>query len=419
MRKSFATVLVGLASAIAALLITLPAAARNVSCPLSQVNCIVFLPLGDLPGGNFRSEVYALTPDGMVAAGLSDSAAAPASGEAFRWEGGMMEALGSLPGGSTTSSAAGIQNSSTGEWVVGASSSTQTGSSALEAFLYSGADATFTGLGSLPGGTDQSAANALAVIQPTVVVGQSSSSASGANSTEAFAFYTEDNTLTALGSLPGGLYSSSASALNAVGTIIVGSSSSAASGVNATEAFRWEDGHMEGLGFLAGGLDSSAALAINNAGSLIAGASSSAASGTNSREAFLWEEGIFTPLGDLPAGPHDSAALAISTRGIVVGRGHTEAGPRAFIWTAEAGIRDLRDVFEEASGSDLGLWQLHEATAISASGRVIAGNGLNENNLPEAWILSLPEPGAGMLTSGALACLALMARRNRHPGPSR
>ena len=143
----------------------------------------------------------------------------------------------------------------------------------------------------------------------------------------------------------------------------------------------------------------------------------SAASGTNSREAFLWEEGIFTPLGDLPAGPHDSAALAISTRGIVVGRGHTEAGPRAFIWTAEAGIRDLRDVFEEASGSDLGLWQLHEATAISASGRVIAGNGLNENNLPEAWILSLPEPGAGMLTSGALACLALMARRHRHPRP--
>ena len=279
-----------------------------------------------------------------------------------------MEALGSLPGGSTTSSAAGIQKSSTGEWIAGASSSTQSGSSALEAFLYSGADATFTGLGSLPGGTNQSAANALAVIRPTVVVGQSSSSASGANSTEAFAFYTEDNTLTALGSLPGGLYSSSASALNAVGTIIVGSSSSAASGVNATEAFRWEDDHMEGLGFLEGGLDSSAALAINNAGTLIAGASSSAASGTNSREAFLWEEGVFTPLGDLPAGPHDSAALAISTRGIVVGRGHTEAGPRAFIWTAEAGIRDLRDVFEEASGSDLGLWQLHEATAISASG---------------------------------------------------
>ena len=52
---------------------------------------------------------------------------------------------------------------------------------------------------------------------------------------------------------------------------------------------------------------------------------------------------------------------------------------------------------------------------ISASGRIIAGNGLNESNQPEAWILSLPEPGAETLAILALACLAMLQRSRALP----
>ena len=414
MRDSVSGLSLWVALAAAATFAAPPALARSGDCPLTQLSCVVFIPLGDLSGGSFRSEVYGVSQDGWVAVGLSNSTAAPSSGEAFRWEASVMEALGSLPGGSATSRATGIQKTGSSEWIVGDASSSSTGSNSREAFLYSAEDATFTGLGSLPGGSNQSGANTLAAIQPPIVVGQSSSADAGSNGSEAFIFHGEDDLMSGLGSLPGGLFSSSASSVSAVGSVVVGASSSAASGVNATEAFRWEAGDMEGLGFLSGGLDSSSALAVNSAGDLIVGSSSSEASGTNASEAFLWQGGAMQGLGDLPGGSYDSAALAVSRRGVVVGRGHTEAGPRAFIWSTEDGIRDLRDVFETASGTDLGLWQLHEATAISASGRIVAGNGLNSNNLPEAWILSLPEPGAAWLPAVALACLAALARRRGH-----
>ena len=162
-------------SAVAAVvtLAAFPCLAQRTACPLSDVDCVIFIPLGDLTGGNYRSEVYGLSQDGLVAVGLSDSNGAPSSGEAFRWENGTMEALGSLPGGSTTSRANGVRRVENDEWIVGASSSSATGSSGLEAFLYSTLDASFTAVGFLAGGSSQSSAAAIAAVNTAVVVGQS------------------------------------------------------------------------------------------------------------------------------------------------------------------------------------------------------------------------------------------------------
>ncbi len=111
-----------------------------------------------------------------------------------------------------------------------------------------------------------------------------------------------------------------------------------------------------------------------------------------------------------------SGTWVVATDGsVVVGRGTAAAGPRAFIWKPGEGMRSLREVFEEISGTDLGTWKLEEATAISHDGRVVAGNGRNPDNQPEAWVLTLPEPTAIDLQCAVLLALAGLARA-RQPG---
>jgi probable HAF family extracellular repeat protein len=83
--------------------------------------------LGDLPGESFFSQPYAVSSDGSVVVGWSDSAAV-AGYEAFRWtEGGGMAGLGVLPG--FTSSLA--YGASTGGSIVVGKSSDMTGSAAF------------------------------------------------------------------------------------------------------------------------------------------------------------------------------------------------------------------------------------------------------------------------------------------------
>lgn len=62
--------------------------------------------LGDLPGGNFSSNAYGLSPDGSIVVGSSSVAA---GFEAFRWTAaGGMQGLGDLPGGRHDSTAQGV-----------------------------------------------------------------------------------------------------------------------------------------------------------------------------------------------------------------------------------------------------------------------------------------------------------------------
>lgn len=113
--------------------------------------------LGDLPGGDQYSEGAAISSDGRTVVGGSSSAASQAGGapfldfEAFRWREatGVMEALGDLPGGSYYSFATGV--SADGNVVVGGSSSAASGISDLEAFIWTPSSG-MVGLGDLPGG---------------------------------------------------------------------------------------------------------------------------------------------------------------------------------------------------------------------------------------------------------------------------
>src|SRR5262249_9420946 len=69
--------------------------------------------------------------------------------------------------------------------------------------------------------------------------------------------------------------------------------------------------------------------------------------------------------------------------------------PRAFIWDAQHGLRDLNVVLPEM-GLNLGNWLLNEARGISANGRVIVGTGTNPSGNTEAWRVDLgplPCPG--------------------------
>src|SRR4051812_26607409 len=75
--------------------------------------------------------------------------------------------------------------------------------------------------------------------------------------------------LTPLGDLPGGTFSSQANAISGDGLVVVGRSAST-NGTN--EAFRWTSaGGMTGLGDLPDGTFSSIAFGVNNDGSVVVG----------------------------------------------------------------------------------------------------------------------------------------------------
>ena len=70
---------------LAAGLVVLVAPARSLAS-----DAATFVSLGDLPGGDFHSVAWGVSPEGSVVVGMSNSLAGP---EAFRWEDGVMAGL--------------------------------------------------------------------------------------------------------------------------------------------------------------------------------------------------------------------------------------------------------------------------------------------------------------------------------------
>ncbi len=152
---------------------------------------------------------------------------------AFRWTDGTMSPLGRLDG--DVGSWAGAVSGDGG--VVVGYSETLPGQE-LEAFQWT-EQGGMIGLGDLPGGTFNSVATAVSG-NGLVVVGTGRSEASG-NGPEAFA-WTEAGGMVALGDLPGGEYRSSASAVSADGSVIVGTSR-IGEGAASSRAFIWDQLH--------------------------------------------------------------------------------------------------------------------------------------------------------------------------------
>ena len=104
-----------------------------------------FQGLGDLPGGDFSSQAFAVSGDGSVIVGQGNSGGFVA--EAFRWtQATSMVAMGDLPGGVFSSTAFGVSDD--GLVIVGGGIS----ASGQEAFRWTQATG-MVGLGDLPGGS--------------------------------------------------------------------------------------------------------------------------------------------------------------------------------------------------------------------------------------------------------------------------
>jgi len=383
---------------------------------------VQFIPFGDLEGAEFSSAAEGVSRDGQVAVGVGTSTASGSGGrEAQKW--GALDGsvgLGSIDdnGGAYWSYARGASNDGTS--IVGASRSSFSTGNSTEAFLWTAESDEMVGLGDLVGGAIRSDAYAISG-DASIIVGSSSSTASGANWDEAF-LWTEEGAMQALGFLGGTGGSKSASlGISSDGMVVVGESTSAESGANRREAFRWtEEGAMEALGFLdfsVAGNNTSRANAASIDGLVIVGASVSADSrSTDSVEAFRWEDDSMLALGDLAGGSFMSEALATNNTGnMIVGVSSSSAGDEAFIWDATNGMRSLKAVLEDA-GIDLSNWDLTRATGISGGGLRIVGWGVNPSGNDEGWVAILPEPTSTTLGLAAVLTLAVTAGRRRERG---
>lgn len=393
---------------------SLGAAALVVLNPALVWASPMFMGLGFLPGGSLRSAAAAVSADGSVVVGWSSSADSAADdgydNEAFRWSSTTgMVGLGDLAGGEFASSATAV--SADGTVVVGSGAA----GTEFEAFRWTQATG-LVGLGDLPGGSPRSEAFGVSA-DGTIVVGYSGSTASlDSGYYEAFR-WTESTGIMGLGDLPGGTFASSAAAVSADGSMIVGDSFSIflESPDGRAEGFQWTQASgMVGLGELAGGELYSTATDVSADGSIVVGQSSSGPFPTY--EAVIWDNGGITGLGDLPGGRFISVARAVSGDGsVVVGSADTGAVPAydnntAFIWDSLNGMRALQDVLQSEYGLDLSGWWLLDAKDISDDGRTIVGVGINPSGDTEAWIAVIPEPATGTLLSFSLALLSLTRR---------
>ena len=328
-----------------------------------------FTPVGDLPGGSFFSECFAVSRDGKYVCGASSIGA---NTQAFLIENGVMAGLPNQ-GAYSLRSANAVANNGV---VVGEAS----GPNGTEAFKQS-LRGSFRALGgTVPGGFFGSSAYSISADGRT---------ACGSRELAGFKIEPCNWVGPTLGPPMGYLTPSGflglALGVSTDGSVIVGSSDSSAG----SEAFMWTAaGGMLSIGDLPGGSTDSEAAAVNNDGSVIVGKGRNA----TATHAFRWTGGVMTDLGDLPGGIDLSKALGVSGDGsIVVGQAADASGLVAFIWDASNGMRSLKSMLAAAGTTGLAGWTLRSANAISADGKVVVGTGINPSGNTEGWIVRFPD----------------------------
>ncbi|MDQ7013881.1 MAG: PEP-CTERM sorting domain-containing protein [Planctomycetota bacterium] len=271
------------------------------------------------------------------------------------------QGIGDLPGGLFFSTAQDISRD--GSTIVGDSSS-------YNSYFAEAVKWTATGglepLGLLPGHNQSTAFG----VSPrgNWVVGESVLSP---EHVEAFAWSQETGTF-GLGDLPGGRFRSIARAVSRNGRVIVGSASVEIDGRTAGAPFRWtpETG-MESLGYLGGTRRSGSASDVTPDGSVIVGSVSiDVGVGT----AFRWTEaGGMVGLGDLPGGVDQSSARAVSADGRwIVGTGSSESmsggtESQAVRWNEFGEIEGLGFLPGESFG------RYSRASDVSDDGQMVVG----------------------------------------------
>jgi probable HAF family extracellular repeat protein len=211
----------------------------------------------------------------------------------------------------------------------------------------------------------------------------------GAGSTQ-HAFRWTSAGMVDLGVPAGPTRDSRATGVNAAGDVIVGDATFA-DGSSFTGfrngAFRWTPAGFQNLGALEPGFFS-IATAVSSDGNTIVGQGGVqivvGGSSTNGSRAFRWTStGGMQAIGPLPGHTH-AVATAVSDNGKVV-VGISSAGPlsynpvlnygqgTAFIWTASAGLKDLRQAMIALGFSMTGV-SLLTATGITEDGQYIVGD---------------------------------------------
>ena len=342
-----------------------------------------FRGLGQLPNGSW-STAADVSSDGTVVVGWS---MVGADKQAYRWTAaGGMVGLGDLPGGDASSQAWAV--SADGAVVVGVGDGDVTTPFGSQAFVWTHA----TGIQAIPGATPTGASSALGISDDgSTIVGWHYFTSS----------FTGFQLTTTMAELPGFTVARDASA---DGSIVVG--------YDMTQAKRWSVSGVDLLGRL--GTDNhSEALAVTPDGSTVVGWSYKSGSSFESSEPFRWTAaGGLVGLGyrsdqiNQANDVTDNGALIIGT---VESGGTTDH--RAFVWTAQEGVRTVNDLLAEY-GTTVPGWILSNATGVSADGATIVGDGSGPNG-EEAWIVTIPEPDRGLSALAAALVLTFASRPAR------
>jgi probable HAF family extracellular repeat protein len=344
---------------------------------LANTHAASFRGLSHLEPDSSYSYGLGISPDGSIAVGYS----AGAGSQSLRWlPNGSIQLLGQLPGGSNSYA---FDASSNASVIVGWGESS-TGNHAFRWTAAGGMQSMAAMIGNAP-----SIATAISY-DGLVVAGQTGA--------DAFRW-----------SQAGGLQtipSARADAITGDGTTLVGTN-------NAGQAFLWKSNTVQLLGFLPGGF-TSFAFNISDDGKVVVGKGSSTRSPFGD-DAFRWtaQTGMVS-LGDLPGGQYNSSAWAISgDGGTIVGSSESFSGPAAFIWDSTRGMRDLRQVLINDFHVNPGAWTLQSAISISADGTTILGYGVDPSGRIAPWIVTIPEPSAGLLPMAGLFFFLSRKRRQR------
>ena len=362
--------------------VPLPATLRQLALAVSLAGVAAHAQsianLGVLPGGSY-SRAVGVSGDGSVVVGVGNS---NNGSPTFRWtqDGGMQRI------GTYDSNAFGI--SADGSTIVGQADSVPSG---WRAFRWT------TARGMEYFGSSGTYATAVSA-DGTVTVGQMS----GGNGS----FRYTASSYQYLGGFQ-------ACSVSGDGTAVVGRGATEPYGPYQIQAFQLTPAvGLRWLGVIPGGYGSEA-LGVSADGSVVVG---SAYSPIGVR-AFRWTAELrMESLGKLASGVNSFATAVSGDGSIVVGYADSDGSNVAFIWHASFGMMSLKD-YLSSKGVDLTGWsELSTATAISANGRFVVGNGVfegaNRAFIAEIGLIAAPCPsdldGDGSV-GGSDISLALLA----------